>query len=141
MRKITCAGCNQYFYSSETVMYRKKRCCGSESCVEVIDEKVKKANYKRKMQRIENGKFRNGVTKEIRETILQRDNNRCKLCHYRHNEPYMMQVHHIVPVSNGGDDSHENLCSLCKPCHMKVHSDGWEYYVNTLKKDEQKVGR
>lgn len=31
------------------------------------------------------------------------------------------QVHHLVPVSMGGDDSPENLVSLCGECHREVH--------------------
>lgn len=31
------------------------------------------------------------------------------------------EVHHIIPVSRGGTNDEENLMSLCKSCHTKIH--------------------
>ena len=31
------------------------------------------------------------------------------------------EVHHITPVSEGGDTTPENLLSLCLPCHPSIH--------------------
>jgi 5-methylcytosine-specific restriction endonuclease McrA len=36
------------------------------------------------------------------------------------NEPYL-EVHHIVPLSEGGEDSIENVIALCPNCHRKRH--------------------
>lgn len=33
------------------------------------------------------------------------------------------EVHHIVPVEFGGDDSPENLITLCHKCHLKRHKE------------------
>tara|TARA_R110002051_G_scaffold325869_1_gene432654 strand:+ start:8496 stop:8714 length:219 start_codon:yes stop_codon:yes gene_type:complete len=33
-------------------------------------------------------------------------------------KPYDHAVDHIKPKSQGGDDSHSNLQSLCAPCHQ-----------------------
>jgi len=30
------------------------------------------------------------------------------------------EVHHISPLSEGGDDSDENLMALCKSCHSRI---------------------
>ena len=30
------------------------------------------------------------------------------------------EVHHIVPLSNGGSHNDDNLMSLCKSCHSKT---------------------
>jgi 5-methylcytosine-specific restriction protein A len=139
MKKVTCAGCMNYFEVVNTTMYRKKRCCGSVDCFAVIDEKIKAFNYRKKQQRMEKGTFRHGVSKELREKILIRDNNRCRLCKYRFNESYSVQIHHVVPVSHGGDDNELNLCTLCKDCHTKVHNDGWEKYVFTFKVSSEQM--
>lgn len=32
-----------------------------------------------------------------------------------------LEVHHIIPVCNGGDDSPTNLITLCHNCHLKRH--------------------
>lgn len=39
-----------------------------------------------------------------------------------------VELHHIVPRSQGGDDLAENLCPLCHDCHTKLegHETGWE---------------
>lgn len=31
------------------------------------------------------------------------------------------EVHHIIPVSMGGDDNPNNLITLCHECHLKRH--------------------
>ena len=33
------------------------------------------------------------------------------------------QVHHIVPLSEGGDNSEDDLMSLCKSCHSRIHAE------------------
>lgn len=34
---------------------------------------------------------------------------------------YGMEVHHILPVAQGGGDEAQNLVSLCRNCHQKRH--------------------
>lgn len=31
------------------------------------------------------------------------------------------EVHHILPISKGGTHSQDNLMSLCRSCHNKIH--------------------
>lgn len=31
------------------------------------------------------------------------------------------EVHHILPISKGGDHRESNLMSLCQSCHTKIH--------------------
>lgn len=33
------------------------------------------------------------------------------------------EVHHIVPVTQGGDHRESNLMSLCQSCHNKMHHE------------------
>ena len=33
------------------------------------------------------------------------------------------EVHHIVPISQGGTHARDNLMSLCRSCHTKIHHD------------------
>ena len=33
------------------------------------------------------------------------------------------EVHHIVPISKGGTHARDNLMSLCKSCHNKIHHE------------------
>lgn len=32
------------------------------------------------------------------------------------------EVHHIVPLNDGGTHARSNLVSLCRSCHMKAHA-------------------
>ena len=127
-RKVICAGCNNSFYTSRTTFYRNKRWCGVPECKSVIDVKVKHANYKKAQKKIKKGTFRNGVNPELRELIKTRDNSTCQVCS-RGIEDVYLQVHHIIPVSNGGSDDVSNLILLCSSCHTTVHQTGWQEYT------------
>lgn len=43
----------------------------------------------------------------------------CKFCFF--DDKDVLHVHHIIPRSQGGDDSEENTITLCANCHAKVH--------------------
>jgi 5-methylcytosine-specific restriction endonuclease McrA len=54
----------------------------------------------------------------LREQVLRRDGRMCQCCGTRSN----LEVHHKEFRSQGGDDSEENLITLCARCHSLVHS-------------------
>ena len=54
-----------------------------------------------------------------REAILHRDNYTCQCCGKKN---CRLEVHHIKFRSNGGTDDEENLITLCKECHDRVHT-------------------
>lgn len=139
MRTVICAGCLEKIAVDETTFYRNKRWCFSPECKNVIDEKVKNMNFARRAKKIQNGKFRSGVSKDLREMILQRDDNFCIMCHFKSSDFGIMQVHHITPASKGGSDDPNNLITLCKPCHTKVHKKGWEAFVDFFEKNIEKM--
>lgn len=127
-RKVICAGCNNKFFANKTVFYRNKRWCGNDLCKITIDNKVKHSNYKKAQKKIKKGTFRHGVDPITRERIKVRDNNVCQSCLTKSGYS-RFQVHHIIPVANGGDDDDSNLILLCMNCHNKVHQTGWENYT------------
>ena len=49
--------------------------------------------------------------------VLQLDGWRCQQCGSRTN----LQVHHMQLRSQSGDDSEENLITLCSQCHTLIH--------------------
>lgn len=53
----------------------------------------------------------------LRQQILCRDGWRCQFCGTMSN----LEVHHRKFRSHSGDDSEENLITLCTACHEKVH--------------------
>ena len=53
----------------------------------------------------------------LRQQILGRDGWRCQSCGTMSN----LETHHREFRSHSGDDSEENLITLCTACHAKVH--------------------
>lgn len=126
-RKVICAGCLNHYLTTSTVLYRKKRCCGAESCYKVIDEKVAHFNYKKQQKKLANGTFRHGVPIPLKTEIIKRDENICRLC-INICQDGVAQVHHIIPVSHGGIDTPTNLILLCSSCHTYVHQNDWRAF-------------
>ena len=53
----------------------------------------------------------------LRQQTLRRDGWRCQSCGAMSN----LEVHHKEFRSHSGDDSEENLITLCSTCHASVH--------------------
>lgn len=54
----------------------------------------------------------------VKDELLVKAHRHCCICHK--NAGTNMEVHHIVPEANGGDDSPENGIPLCLDCHANV---------------------
>lgn len=54
---------------------------------------------------------------ELRKQVLERDGWRCQYCGSSEN----LQVHHLQSRGRLGDDTLENLITLCACCHRDVH--------------------
>ena len=59
--------------------------------------------------------------------VLDRAKGVCEICsqaapfrRLRDNSPYL-EVHHCIPLAQGGDDSVENAKALCPNCHRRQH--------------------
>lgn len=50
--------------------------------------------------------------------VIKRDKC-CQECGEQHG----LQAHHIIPISDGGDDTLENGIALCRGCHADKHPD------------------
>lgn len=60
-------------------------------------------------------------TKELKQSIRERDENTCKVCGYNGNVAReKLHVHHID--FNQGNNDQTNLITLCKSCHGKAHN-------------------
>jgi len=63
---------------------------------------------------------------KLRQRVLQRDCWTCQVCGSKIN----LQVHHTRFRSRQGNDSEQNLITLCANCHDEIHrsqgmSDMW----------------
>jgi len=64
---------------------------------------------------------------DVAAEVLSRANGICENCtkpapflRAKDNSPYL-EVHHIVQLAHGGDDSVENAKALCPNCHREIH--------------------
>ena len=57
------------------------------------------------------------IPKTTRKAVYKRDGYRCALC----DSPKYIQIHHVIPRSEGGSDFPENLITLCSVCHGQAH--------------------
>jgi len=55
---------------------------------------------------------------DLREHVLRREGWRCQFCGSRTN----LEVHHQQFRSQSGEDSEDNLITLCSSCHSSVHN-------------------
>jgi ribosomal protein S21 len=62
---------------------------------------------------------RNKISKKARFEIFQRDNFTCQYCKRNKDEDGVkLQLDHIIPVSEGGTDSINNLTTSCEDCNQ-----------------------
>ncbi|MDD4291045.1 MAG: HNH endonuclease signature motif containing protein [Clostridia bacterium] len=47
----------------------------------------------------------------------------CEECKRNGKLTVATEVHHIVPLGNGGTHDDKNLMSLCKPCHSRITAE------------------
>jgi 5-methylcytosine-specific restriction protein A len=62
----------------------------------------------------------------VKAWVLEKAQGRCELCGndapFKDEEGYpFLEVHHIVPLAEGGDDIVSNAVSLCPNCHRRCH--------------------
>jgi 5-methylcytosine-specific restriction endonuclease McrA len=57
----------------------------------------------------------------VREFVFARDNYKCVYCGSSED----LQVDHIVSIYQGGENTTENLQTLCKPCNCAKRVETW----------------
>lgn len=58
-----------------------------------------------------------GIPNSLRRTVYRRDGYRCALC----DSTRYLQIHHFCHRSLGGNDTAQNLITLCSDCHALAH--------------------
>jgi len=66
------------------------------------------------------------IPDDVRSEVLRRDGYACQECGWSHTEwnpsdPRHLELHHVIPHVVGGENSADNLRTLCTVCHDKVH--------------------
>lgn len=117
-----------------TVPTKPKRPCSYPGCPKLTDgrfcEEHAKAEAKRyeKYDRDPAVRRRYGrAWKRIRDRYIQ-EHPLCELCQRDGRLTPAEEVHHKVPLSEGGTHARDNLVALCKSCHARIHAqcgDRW----------------
>ncbi|MFF5024207.1 HNH endonuclease [Streptomyces collinus] len=59
---------------------------------------------------------------KLRYEILERDKKTCQDCGRIPGQGVTLQVHHVLPVHQGGTNDTDNLVTLCSECHGGRHA-------------------
>jgi 5-methylcytosine-specific restriction protein A len=113
---------------------KPKHPCAYDSCPELTDrrycpehEKLMNHNYE-KYGRDKHSKRRYGrAWKGIRDKYAA-EHPFCELCYERRVLVPTEEIHHKLPLSEGGTHDRSNLIALCKSCHSQIHAkrgDRW----------------
>jgi hypothetical protein len=72
---------------------------------------------------------RTAIPKDVRNQVLVNAMHRCCLCPEHHD---VVDLHHVILVSEGGPNTKENLMAVCPTCHAKIHRIRKKYSVEQL---------
>lgn len=75
------------------------------------------------------------LSNQERRAIYRRDGFRCALC----DGTRYLQIHHHVPRSEGGTNSHHNLITLCADCHALAHGTNLRDWQDVTQEDIQQA--
>lgn len=126
-----------YAQGGETMPKKPKRPCSYPGCPKLTDgrfcEEHAKAEAKRyeKYDRDPAVRRRYGrAWKRIRDSYVQQY-PLCEVCQKDGRLVATEEVHHKVPLSEGGTHARDNLIALCKSCHARIHAERGDRWHNS----------
>lgn len=68
------------------------------------------------------------IPDHVRRAVLQRDDYKCCECGWHHDkwnpsDPRHLEAHHLLQHVDGGNNTEENLITLCNICHDRKHGN------------------
>ena len=104
-----------------------KRPCAFPGCPNLTDKQYCEQHEKEQNKRYNKYERRADVNirygrawRKVRESYVLK-HPLCERCLEKGRFTPVDEVHHIIPVSQGGTNKENNLMSLCKSCHNKIH--------------------
>ncbi|MDW7690297.1 HNH endonuclease [Flammeovirgaceae bacterium SG7u.111] len=82
-----------------------------------------------------------GFSRKVKEEVLVSSARHCCVCHRY--KGVKIEIHHILPKEQGGEDTFENAIPLCFDCHSDAghyhaqHPKGTKFSINELKKHKK----
>lgn len=90
-------------------------------------EKLTRKHYEKYKRNPATKKRYGAHWKRIRDAYVKQ-HPVCEMCKKRGIHTSTQEVHHIIPLAEGGSNDWDNLMSLCKSCHSRLHvnrGDRW----------------
>lgn len=108
---------------------KPKHPCGYPGCPKLTDERyceehavVMNKQYERYARNPETKKRYGRAWKRIRDRYALQ-HPFCEICYEKGVLVMTEEVHHKIPLSEGGTHDRDNLIALCKSCHSKIHAE------------------
>ena len=105
---------------------KPKRPCSYPGCPELTDDRyceqhqsLVNKQYNKYQRDPESNKRYGRSWKRIRDRYIK-THPLCEECQRQGRLNPAEEVHHIIPLANGGSNNKENLMSLCKSCHSRI---------------------
>ncbi len=105
---------------------KPKRPCSYPGCPELTDDRyceqhqsLVNKQYNKYQRDPESNKRYGRSWKRIRDRYIK-THPLCEECQRQGRLTPAEEVHHIIPLANGGGNNKENLMSLCKSCHSRI---------------------
>lgn len=128
-------GFSYAFFEGGAAMPRKaKHPCHHPGCPKLTEGRFCEEHQKEENRRYEKygrdpatRKRYGRAWKRIRDSYVK-THPFCELCFEKGVAVPVEEVHHKIPLSEGGTHDRSNLISLCKPCHASIHAkrgDRW----------------
>ena len=125
--------------------YKPKKPCAWPGCPNLTDGKYCPEHQKEANARYEKygrdpavHRRYGRAWKRIRDSYVK-SHPYCELCLKQGMVVPVEEVHHIKPLSEGGTHARDNLISLCKSCHARIHAqrgDRWHKRRNSNEDEE-----
>ena len=120
-----------------TMPYKPKKPCKHPGCPNLTDGTYCREHARLRYQQY-NSEQRDPETKNrygsewrsIREQFIVAFPF-CQICRKYGRITRAVEVHHIVPLSEGGTHDFSNLISLCHRCHATIHAQRGDYQKKT----------
>lgn len=134
--KLTCSDKSELLDEKLLIAEQKRRYRVRNFTISELREKTENNNGKEITVKLTTTKtyIRDSYVKEYTKRLA---NGHCQLCgkeapfNDNYGIPYL-ETHHIIWLSNGGEDSIENTVALCPNCHRKMHIVNTEEDIEKL---------
>jgi len=112
----------QFQYKKDKIVELKRAFPYLQANAELVAEATDSSySYVNKFKYIpEEGVANRRVKGKLRDKVLERDDHVCVSC----GSEDEIQVHHIIPRDQGGENAEGNLATLCADCHYYAHGGG-----------------